>query len=268
MIRPSPIRLATALFATILLALAGAVAAQTTYEHGLGFRIDLPSGWIVDEDGNDQEVMLFVLSPENDGGLIIAVGPLEGGDRDAYLSGGLEGLIEPAFALVAEIPGVQRGDVFAATMGGRDAAGFAYQAGSVGGRFVFTVSGEQIYVVGSLADPAPSATIDAALQASIASFTLTNPNAAGGTSGGAAGDPFVGTFRGDGVTLALDRAPDGSYVGTLTHGASTYPATATPSGNGLIGRFVVGSDAFDFELTMAGDSLVLSTGGTRYSLGR
>lgn len=258
-------RLASALLVSLLFASLTLGAAQTSYDSpALGFRVTIPAGWsIADEDIDDQEVMLFVVNPSGDAGLIVGAGPLEGSDREAYARGGIAAMVEPGFALVASLQNARTVDVFAATVGGREAAGFSYQADGISGRFVMVVSGDRIFALGSFAEPSGEASAEAALQSVLDSFTLT---AAGTPAQGT--DPFVGVFRGDGLTLTIDRAPDGSYVGTVAQGSNAFPLTATAGPVGLQGRFTSGADAFAFELTSAGDTLVFTTGGTRYTLGR
>lgn len=261
----APARLACALIGLLLFTSLSFGAAQSIYDSpALGFRVTIPTGWsIADEDVDDQEVMLFVVNPSGDGGLIVGAGPLEGAERAAYESGGVTALVEPGFALVASLQNARTVDVFTAMLGGREAAGFTYQADGIAGRFVMVVSGERIYALGSLAEPSGEASAEAALQSVLDSFTLT---AAGASAQGT--DPFVGVFRGDGLTLTIERAPDGSYAGTVAQGNNAFPLTATAGPAGLQGRFTSGADAFAFELATAGDTLMFTTGGTRYTLGR
>jgi hypothetical protein len=271
------------------LALAGAWAQETETLVGEGYRFDVPRGWPIEEQIDGASLVYFVSSPGGEGGLIAAVAPLDGEERAAYEAQGLPGLVGLSTALIAELPGVQRGEPTPTTVAGVPAMGFPFGGGELSGRFVYLVADGHIYVLGSVADASGAQLIGDALDRTIASFALASTGGAGSAGGAAPANPlggnplggnplgggganplaapaFAGTFTGDGVTLTLERGGDG-YVGSLTYQGQTYPVTARESSSdALTGTFVSGADSFAFELARSGDQLTLTTGSTRFTL--
>ena len=78
-------------------------------------------------------------------------------------------------------------------------------------------------------------------------------------------DPFAGTFTGDGLTLSLQRGPQG-YQGELVLQGKRYPATAQATGGKLAGSFSADGNAFDFSATLEGRVLTLVSGKATYRL--
>jgi len=263
-IRPA-IRPALALAFVALAALGAVAAAQATLEvPSHGFLVQVPEGWDVDDDSSDGDALYFVTSPDHAGGVVIAAGPLDGAEGAAYRAEGLAGLADLSFALVAGVPGVERGDLVRTSVAGVDAAGFTFRGSELGGRFVYFVAGETMYALGTISDAASAGSMQAALDQALASFQLV---ALGVPDGGAhAADPFVGTFSGDGLTLALTTSGDG-YVGDVTFSGRTYPLQArATSAEAITGTFVSDGTGFAFELALDGDALVFTTGTSRYVL--
>jgi len=271
-IRPA-IHPALALAFAALAALGAVAAAQATLEvPSHGFLVQVPEGWDVDDDSSDGDALYFVTSPDHSGGVVIAAGPLDGAEGAAYRAEGLAGLADLSFALVAGVPGVERGDLVRASVAGVDAAGFTFRGSELGGRFVYFVSGETMYALGTISDAASAGSMQAALDQALASFHfvalgVADGGADDGSHGGAhAADPFVGTFSGDGLTLALTASGDG-YVGDVTFAGRTYPLQArASSAEALTGTFVSGGTGFAFELALDGDARVFTTGTSRYVL--
>lgn len=266
-----PIRVV--LMLTLTLAFATLAAAQTGLSvPSHGFQLQVPAGWDVEEDDSDDVYALFfVMSPSDAGGLIVAAGPLDGAEGAAYRDAGLAGLTDLSFALVAELPGAQRGELTPTRVAGVEAATYAYSAAELGGRFVYFVAGELVYAIGTIADAEAAPAVEAALELALASFQLV-PMGTAPIAGAAevadpiAGDPFVGTFAGDGLTLQLEPS-GGGYVGRLTFSGQTYPVQARAAGSTrLTGEFASGGSSFAFDLVLDGDVRTLTTGSSRYEL--
>lgn len=284
----TPLRHLAALL--VALALAGAAAQETDTLLGDGYLLEVPRGWPVEQQFDDGAIMYFVSAPGGEGGLIAAIAPLDGPERAAYGAQGLAGLVDLSSALIADLPGVQRGEPVPITVAGLPAMGFPFAGGDLSGRFVYLVADDHIYVLGSVSDASGAQLVGGALDRMIGSFTVagtggamggeaggdaggaTPPNPLGGNPLGGGDNPlaaaaaFAGTFAGDGLTLTLERGGDG-YVGSLTYQGQTYPVTARDAGaDALAGEFVSGADAFAFDLVREGDRLTLTTGSTRFTL--
>lgn len=288
-----PLRTLAAVATALLFTVASAQAPVEL--RGDGYRLQVPAGWAIEEQIDGTATILFASSPDGEGGLIAAAAPLDGQERAAYQAQGLAGLADLSTALVAELPGVQRGELTPTTVAGLPAMGFAFQGGDLGGRFVYLVADDRLYVLGSVAAATGSPVVDRALDGMIASFALAgaaapagpgaddgatsgNPLAPAGNPLAPAGNPldgaanpldaspFVGRFAGDGVALELARGGEG-YVGSLTFQGRTYPVQAREvAPDALAGTFVAGTDAFAFDLVRDGDGWALTTGTSRYAL--
>ncbi len=81
----------------------------------------------------------------------------------------------------------------------------------------------------------------------------------------AAGDPFVGTYKDERLTITLAPAAQG-YRGEIVMGNKTFPATAEKHGEGITGKFTSGGDSFVFWATLEQQTLVLRTGASTYRL--
>ena len=82
------------------------------------------------------------------------------------------------------------------------------------------------------------------------------------------GPDFAGTFSNEKLTIKLVSGIAG-WSGTIKTGDKEYPiSTATITGAKISGKFTVGADAFDFDGTLDGKTLTLSTGGASYTLTR
>ncbi len=84
-----------------------------------------------------------------------------------------------------------------------------------------------------------------------------------------AGAPdFAGTYSNEDMTVKLVSGIAG-WTGTIKRGDKEFPISkATTSGSKITGKFTVGADAFDFDATLDGKTLTLSTGGANYTLTR
>ena len=87
-------------------------------------------------------------------------------------------------------------------------------------------------------------------------------------SGGAASDPFVGTFADERATLQLSGS-GGTYTGQMQFQGQTFPVRATsPDGRSLNGTFTSGGNSFRFNAILQGPALAFTTSGTTYNLRR
>ncbi len=89
----------------------------------------------------------------------------------------------------------------------------------------------------------------------------------GGNPLAGGGDPFVGSFAGESIALAL-QGGSGRYTGTLTFQGTGYPVNASASGNQLTGQFTVSGQTYGFDATLQGDRMTLVSGGNTYQLSR
>lgn len=84
----------------------------------------------------------------------------------------------------------------------------------------------------------------------------------------AAAPDFAGTYSNEDTTVKLVSGIAG-WTGTIKRGDKEFPISkATTSGSKITGKFTVGADAFDFDATLDGKTLTLSTGGATYTLTR
>lgn len=91
--------------------------------------------------------------------------------------------------------------------------------------------------------------------------------AVGGNPLGAAPD-FAGTFTNADMTVKLVSGVAG-WTGTIKKGNNEFPISkATTNGSKISGKFTVGADAFDFDASLDGKTLTLTTGGATYTLTR
>jgi hypothetical protein len=67
------------------------------------------------------------------------------------------------------------------------------------------------------------------------------------------------------LTLEWTQTADG-YSGTITLGTQQFPATARSGDQGITGSFVSNGHPFPFSAVIEGDTLALTTGGTKYML--
>ena len=87
-------------------------------------------------------------------------------------------------------------------------------------------------------------------------------------SGGAASDPFVGTFADERATLQLSGS-GGTYTGKMQFQGQTFPVWATsPDGRSLNGTFTSGGNSFSFNAILQGPALAFTTSGATYNLRR
>lgn len=94
---------------------------------------------------------------------------------------------------------------------------------------------------------------------------------AGCSTGFAAEDDssFAGTYRDDKLTVELSASSGGdssSYIGTIFFGQEKFPLEARIVGSRLSGSFSSQGDKFQFEGSIVGRILVLTTDGTTYRL--
>ena len=109
-------------------------------------------------------------------------------------------------------------------------------------------------------------------------YSRVGPSPAGGMAlsggvnplagGGAASDPFVGTFADERATLQLSGS-GGTYTGQMQFQGQTFPVRATsPDGRSLNGTFTSGGNSFRFNAILQGPALAFTTSGTTYNLRR
>lgn len=248
--------LARTAFLSVLLTATALVLGQSALEFPAhAFRVQVPDGWAVEVDEDGAEVMAFATVPDGDGALIVGSAPLDGAERAAYQEQGLRGLLDLSYALVENLPGVERAEAIDVSLAGQPAMAFDFRSTELGGRFVYLVADDRLFVLGTIADARSAAAADAAFELALASFAIV----------GADADAFVGAFAGDGITLTLERDA-GGYVGHLTFQGQTFPVEAAATAAGVAGRFSSGATAFDFDLVRDGDAFVLTSGGSRYVL--
>lgn len=89
------------------------------------------------------------------------------------------------------------------------------------------------------------------------------PNPLAGPADVPSDDRWIGTFRGQGLEVAVRPEAD-AYVGTLTLGARSYPFRAHLASGVLVGTFTSADAAFDFTASLDGDVLRLESGGAVY----
>ncbi len=101
-----------------------------------------------------------------------------------------------------------------------------------------------------------------------ATYTITvsggGQPAAGNPLAPSQGDPFIGTFTGDGLTVTV-RSEGGGYGGQLELGGQAFAFTAAVQGTALSGTFVSQGSSFPFSATLQGDTLLVDSGGTHYT---
>ncbi len=83
----------------------------------------------------------------------------------------------------------------------------------------------------------------------------------------AAADPFAGSFEGDGLWMELELEGD-AYMGVIELGEQLFLCQARRGGPGLVGTFESDGQSFPFQVRAAGGRLVLTSGGTTYTLRR
>lgn len=76
---------------------------------------------------------------------------------------------------------------------------------------------------------------------------------------------FTGEYSNDALTLTLKRAADG-FAGTIKMGERELPVRATAAGDKLRGQFQSDNHWFDFDATLSGSTLTLTTGGKTHTL--
>ncbi len=74
----------------------------------------------------------------------------------------------------------------------------------------------------------------------------------------AAADPFVGTFKGDGIGIVI-RLSQGSYVGELEKGGKSFPFIGARKGDSVRGSVVLDGELMEFSLTIQGETVTLAT---------
>lgn len=126
----------------------------------------------------------------------------------------------------------------------------------------------------------PQGAVDIAMTGKMTMNIKSKREASGGGGGGEvvkpvpggnplAGAPdFAGTYSNEDMTVKLVSGIAG-WTGTIKRGDKEFPiSNATTSGSKITGKFSVGADAFDFDATLDGKTLTLSTGGATYTLSR
>lgn len=80
--------------------------------------------------------------------------------------------------------------------------------------------------------------------------------------------PYVGEFKGDGLTLTFNEFSGATLKGTLAKGNSKFPATAKLGEGKITGTFDAGGHAFNFTATVDGDTMSFDSEGNKYTLKR
>jgi hypothetical protein len=80
-------------------------------------------------------------------------------------------------------------------------------------------------------------------------------------------DPFVGTFRGDGVRLEMSSS-GGAYAGTLSIHGESYLVSMKVTGTVASGSYDVNGQAHRFTLTREAEGFMLTIGAATYRLTR
>jgi hypothetical protein len=104
------------------------------------------------------------------------------------------------------------------------------------------------------------------MKTTIIRLLLILPLLYGATTSYAAGR-FAGRFTGEGLKFEV-QGDQGNYAGTITLGGNAFKFTASEKGTDLLGSFETQDGKFDFKAVLKGDSLSLTTGGSRHKLGR
>jgi len=81
------------------------------------------------------------------------------------------------------------------------------------------------------------------------------------------GDPFAGSFAGDGITLTLTRSGD-VYTGSATSEGEQYRVRAQVSGSVMTGVYEGGGGQLPFQAVVAGDVMQLAAAGETHTLRR
>jgi len=84
----------------------------------------------------------------------------------------------------------------------------------------------------------------------------------------AQGDPFAGSFAGEGVRVELRPAGPGAYAGTLHVQGQALPLTGRMAGGVLKGAFIANGNSFDFQAATQNGQLRLVSEGNEYVLAR
>lgn len=255
------------------------------------FRLMYPSGWNAMKDLAAGGELTVTFTPPSDAGLtLLLVQPLTPSDVASYANSPRQQLVDDIWGgFVTEVPGAQIVRTYEPPVTGQVATAIDYRGPGIGGTLLFFVRDDTIYTFASVGTTSGEAEVQAALEAMVASFSFTNGGRVGpGAANPIAGpqparpplggpsapntlapvDPFVGTFAGDGLTLTLNGA-NGTYTGQLVFGDQAFPVTAQAANGALSGTFMSAGTPFAFTVSGgADDSLVLETGGARYTIGR
>lgn len=80
---------------------------------------------------------------------------------------------------------------------------------------------------------------------------------------------WEGSFSGDdGITLTLDKQPDGSFKGQLDFDGEKFPVKASLRRGRIEGAFTYGGETFNFTLDYDNDSYILESEGSQFALTR
>jgi hypothetical protein len=139
-------------------------------------------------------------------------------------------------------------------------------------------------IKGSGRQQTPNGAVDIAMEGKM-TMNLKAKREGGGGGAGAGGNPgisipavagnplagapdFAGTYSNADTTVKLVSGVAG-WTGTIKKGDKEFPISkATTNGSRITGKFTAGGDSFDFDATLDGKTLTLSTGGATYTLTR
>lgn len=113
----------------------------------LGFSVTVPNAWPVRVDVADDGVSVSIDAPFGDASVVLWSGALPDVERDAFETGGLDGLLAALFDDIArELVGARTTAAFDAEVLRGEARGLAFEAGRVSGRLVASVTGDVAHV--------------------------------------------------------------------------------------------------------------------------
>ncbi len=81
-------------------------------------------------------------------------------------------------------------------------------------------------------------------------------------------EPFVGTFKGQGMSVQIRTGKDGSLEGTVQKGTRTFPLAAKRQGQSLTGHFTHNENHFTFIATLEGKTLLFTSSDRLFKLTR
>ena len=81
-------------------------------------------------------------------------------------------------------------------------------------------------------------------------------------------EPFVGTFKGQNMSVQIRMGNDGKLEGTVQKGTRSFPLTAKRQGQSLTGHFTHNENHFTFSATLEGKTLLFTSSDRLFKLTR